>query len=197
MSMMDISLLFLQRYDPLYTFWLAGIWAQVPHPLMRQRPHPRVNSIAWNLWHLTRVEDAGLNRFVVDRAQVLDEGSWMERMNLPWRHHGSEMTLAEVDELSQQIDLPALQGYSEAVQARTRDIVSKLNSDDLNAAMEEEHLRKILIDEGLAHVNAEGFVKNYLGWTKGKCLMNFGLTHPYQHVGEIGVIASLVGVEFD
>jgi len=90
-----------------------------------------------------------------------------------------------------------LQGYSEAVQARTRDIVSKLNSDDLNAAMEEEHLRKILIDEGLAHVNAEGFVKNYLGWTKGKCLMNFGLTHPYQHVGEIGVIASLVGVEFD
>ena len=195
--MIDISLLFLQRYDPLYTFWLAGIWAQVPQPLMRQRPHPRVNSIAWILWHLTRVEDAGLNRFVVDRAQVLDEGSWMERMNLPWRHHGSEMTLVEVDELSQRIDLSALQGYSEAVQARTRDIVSKLNSDDLNAAMEEEHLRKILIDEGLAHVNAEGFVKNYLGWTKGKCLMNFGLTHPYQHVGEIGVIASLVGVEFD
>ena len=171
--------------------------AQVSHPLMRQRPHPRVNSIAWNLWHLTRVEDAGLNRFVVDRAQVMDEGSWMERMNLPWRHHGSEMTLAEVDELSQRIDLLALQGYSAAVQARTRDIVSKLNPDDLNVVMEEERLRKILIDEGLAHVNAEGFIKNYLGWTKGKCLMSFGLTHPYQHVGDIGVIASLVGVEFD
>ena len=194
---MDISLLFLQRYEPLYMFWLADIWRQVPHTLMRQRPHPRVNSIAWNLWHLTRVEDAGLNRFVVDRSQVLDEGSWMERMNLPWRHHGSEMTLAEVDELSQRIDLSALQGYSEAVQARTRDIVSKLNSHDLTDVMEEERLRKILIDEGLALVDAEGFVKNYLGWTKGKCLMNFGLTHPYQHVGEIGVIASLVGVEFD
>jgi len=41
---------------------------------MRQRPHLRVNSIAWVMGHLTRVEDAGLNRFVAERPQVLDEG---------------------------------------------------------------------------------------------------------------------------
>ena len=40
-------------------------------------------------------------------------------------------------------------------------------------------------------------VIKYTGWTKGKCLMNFALTHPYQHVGEIGVIASLLGVNFE
>lgn len=28
-------------------------------------------------------------------------------------------------------------------------------------------------------------------------LMNLGLTHLYQHVGEIGVIASLLGVNFE
>ncbi|HSF80821.1 MAG TPA: DinB family protein [Anaerolineales bacterium] len=194
---MDFSQLFLQRYDVLYDFWLAGVWEQVPHDLMRQRPHPRLNSIAWNLWHLTRVEDAGLNRFVVDRVQVLDEGSWMERMNVPWRHHGSEMTLAEVDQLNERIDLSALQDYSQDVQARTREIISILNPHDLDAQMGEKRLRKIVIDEGLAHVQAEGFIQNYLGWSKGKCLMNFGLTHQYQHLGEIGVIASLVGVEFD
>jgi hypothetical protein len=27
--------------------------------------------------------------------------------------------------------------------------------------------------------------------------MNLALTHSYQHVGEMGVIASLLGVEFD
>ena len=194
---MEFSQLFMQRYDVLYSFWLAGIWDRVPHDLMRQRPHPRVNSIAWNLWHMTRVEDAGLNRFVVDRAQVLDEGSWMERMDYPLRHHGSEMALAEVDELSQRIDLSALYEYSQAVQVRTREIINTLDPRDLDAQMSEDRLRKIVIDEGLAHVDAEGFIKNYLGWTKGKCLMNFGLTHPYQHLGEIGVIASLVGVEFD
>jgi len=194
---MELFELFLQRHDVLYNFYLAGIWDQVPQELMRQQPHPRVNSIAWNLWHLTRSEDAGLNRFVVDRRQVLDEGGWMERMNLPWRHHGSEMTLPEVDDLNHKIDLPALHEYSNAVAARTRDIVSNLVLSDLDGEMEEPRLRQIMVSEGLAHVDAEGFIKNYLGWSKGKCLMTFGLTHSYQHLGEIRIIATLVGVEFD
>jgi hypothetical protein len=121
----------------------------------------------------------------------------MERMNIPWRHHGSEMTFAEVDELNQRIDLSALHDYSLSVQERTRTIINTLVMPDLDTAMEEGQLRQIMINEGLAHSQAEGFIKNYLGWTKGKCLMTFGLTHPYQHLGEIEVIASLVGVEFN
>lgn len=193
---MDISQLFLQRYDALYNFWLAGMWDNIPAELMRQRPHPRVNSIAWIMWHLTRVEDAGLNRFVVDGTQVLDEGRWMQRINIPWRHNGNEMTLAEVDELSQRVDLQALRDYSNAVQARTRQIMGQLDPNSLDAIMEADRLRVILVDEGLAHSQAEGLLQNYLGWTKGKCLMNFGLTHPFQHVGEIEVIASLLGMVF-
>lgn len=194
---MDVSQLFLQRYDALYNFWIGDIWTMVTDDLLRQRPHPRVNSIAWNLWHLTRVEDAGLNRFVTDRPQVLDEGSWMEQMNIPWRHHGGEMTFAEVDELNQRINLAALQAYSAAVQVRTREIVTQASWGNLDATMEADRLHMILFDEGLAHSHAAVFLENYLGWTKGKCLMNFGLTHPYQHVGEIGVIASLLGVVFE
>ena len=194
---MELTHLFLQRYDVLYSFWLGGVWESVPESLLRQRPHPRVNSIAWNLWHLARVEDAGLNRFVVDRPQVLDDSPWMERMNVPWRHHGGEMTFAEVDELNQRIELVALHDYMQAVQVRTREIVTQIDLVNLDASMEAERLQMILVDEGLAHSQAAGFLKNYLGWTKGKCLMNFGLTHPYQHVGEIGVIASLLGVEFE
>lgn len=194
---MDIPQVFLQRYDALYNFWLADIWTVVSPELMRQRPHPRVNSIAWNMWHITRVEDAGLNRFVMDRSQVFDEGNWMERLNIPWRHHGTDMTFAEVDELNQRIDLSALQEYSRFVQLRTREIISALSPSDLDPIMEEDYLRHLMLEEGLARSNSEGFIQNYLGWSKGKCLMNFGMTHPYQHVGEIGVIASLLGVEFE
>ena len=193
---MNVTELFLQRYNALYDFWLGGVWEMVPDDLMRQRPHPRVNSIAWILWHLTRVEDAGLNRFVVDGSQVLDDGSWMEKMNLPIRHNGGDMNFAEVDDLSQRINLQALQEYSKAVQLRTREIVSQLTYDSLDSVMEEDYLRVILFDEGLASPRSAGLLQNYLGWTKGKCLMNFGMTHPYQHVGEIGVIASLLGVDF-
>lgn len=193
---MNVFTIFLQRYDPLCNNYLAGYWSHVPYDLMRKRPHPRANSIAWNLWHIARCEDAGMNRFVVAGSQVLDDGKWMERMNFPWRHHGTEMSIAEVDQLDQRIDLPALQEYSRAVQARTRAIIETLEMDDLDTEMDKERLRQIMVNEGLAHSNAEGFIENYLGWSKGKCLMTFGLTHSWQHVGEMEVIASLLGIEF-
>ena len=192
---MNIATLFLQRYDPLTRLYLAGFWEQVSHDLMRQRPHSKTNSIAWNLWHIARVEDAGLNRYVTDGTQVLDSG-WLERMNLPWRHHGSGMSLEEVDELDARIDLAALKGYAQAVEERTRAIIASLDEDELGTAMDEPRLRQILVEEGLAHSQAEGFVKNYLGWTKGKCLLTFGLTHSWQHLGEMEVLASLLGIEF-
>jgi predicted transcriptional regulator len=193
---MDWLQLFLQRYDVLYDFYLAGIWETVTEDLLRQRPHLRVNSIAWNIWHLTRVEDAGLNRFVADRPQVLDDGQWMQQLNLPWRHQGTGMTFAEVDDLNQRIDLLALRGYSQAVQQRTRDVITHLTLNDLAVVVPTERIQTIVIDEGLAHSNAAGLIQNYTGWNKGRFLMNFGLTHSYQHVGEIDVIASLLGLEF-
>lgn len=210
---MDVTQLFLERYDPLCSFWLAGLWSDVPAELMRQRPHPQLNSIVWNLWHLIRVEDAGVNCFVAGLPQVLDgvpddgaagdagvldiAGDWAQRMNLPWRHNGSGMTLAEVDELDRRINLAALHDYAQAVQARTRAIVAELDRFDLDATLDEPRLRHILFTESLAHPNSAGLLQNYLGWSKGKCLFNFALTHAYQHVGEIGVIATLLGVEFD
>jgi hypothetical protein len=194
---MNLQQLFFVRYDALYSFWIGDLWTSVPDDLMRRRPHPKVNSIAWNLWHLTRVEDVALNRFIADQPQVLDEGGWMQRMNVPLRHHGGDMTLDEVEELSRSIDIPALHGYSEAVQARTREIVNRLTLDDLDAVLEEDHLRRIMLDEGVARNGDTAIMQNYLGWSKGKSLMNLGLTHPYQHVGEIGVITALLGIEFD
>lgn len=164
---------------------------------MCQRPHQRVNPIAWNLRHITRCEHAGLNRFVVDGSQVLDDGNWMEQLKLPWRHNGSAMIIADVAELDQRMDLSPLQDCSQAVQERTRAIIKALAMDDLDAEMGEARLRQIMVNDGLAHSQAEGFIRNYLGWSKGRCLMTFGLTHSWQHVGEMEVIASLLGVEFE
>jgi hypothetical protein len=192
---MDWAQLFLQRYDVLYAFYLDGVWETASEDLMRDRPHPRVNSMAWNLWHLTRVEDVGLNRFVVDRPQVLDDGQWMHRLNVPWRHQGTGMTFPEVDDLNQRINLTALRDYSRAVQNRTREVVQQLTLNDLAAIVPLERVQAIVNDEGLAHSQAADLIQTYLGWNKGRCLMNFCLTHSYQHVGEIGVIASLLGLD--
>jgi uncharacterized damage-inducible protein DinB len=194
---MDFAQLFQQRHDVLYDFFLADFWKTVPDDLLRQRPHPSVNSIAWVLWHMARVEDSGMNLFVTERSQILDEGGWMKRMNIPWRHNGGGMVFEEVDDLNQRIDLAALHDYSRGVQQRSREIIEQISQTDLDATMQPERLRVILLDEGLAHSDPEGLVKWYSGWSKGKCLMTFGLTHPFQHIGEMGVIASLLGIVFE
>ena len=160
---MEISQLFLERHAVLYDFWLADVWKTVSEDLMRQRPHPSVNSIAWILWYLTRVEDAGLNRFVADRPQILDEGVWMQRMNVPWRHNGGGMTFDEVDVLSQRIELQALRDYSRAVQVRTHEIVNQITQVDLDATLQPERARAIVIDEGLANSKVTDLVEWYIG----------------------------------
>ncbi|MER2599240.1 MAG: DinB family protein [Caldilineales bacterium] len=193
---MTLVSLFLQRYDPLQTVYLAGFWQDVPHDLMRLRPHERVNSIAWNLWHIARCEDAGVNCFVANGTQVLDEAPWPTRLNLSWRHNGSGMTLAEVDDLNARINLVALQAYMQAVQQRTRALLPTWHEEALQQAPNEQRLQQIMLDEGVAHSNAGGFVRNYLGWSRAKCLFTFALTHSWQHVGEMETLASLLGIEF-
>lgn len=194
---MDLLPYFLQRREVLYNIYLAEIWELVPTELLRQRPHPRANSIAWNIWHLARVEDGGINRLVADRPQVFDEADWLARLNIPWRHTGGGMSLAEVDVLSQQIDLAALQDYTHAVQQRTTELIRQQLWQDLESPLQAEQLRSLLVDEGWAHSNAEGLIQNYIRWSKGRCLMTFGLTHPFQHLGEIEVLAGLLGVDFE
>jgi len=121
----------------------------------------------------------------------------MERLNIPWRDNGGGMNFGEVDTLSQQIDLQALHDYSKAVRERTHDIVSEINKVDLDVTLTPGRAKVIAIDKGLAHSGADELAKWYSGWSKGKCLMIFGLTHPFQHVGEMGVIASLLGIVFE
>jgi DinB superfamily len=187
--------LFLQRHEVLYNFYIGGLWEIISPELLRQRPDPRLNSIAWNLWHIARVEDATLNRFIADRPQVLDEEGWLAHLNLPWRHHGNAMTSSEVDELNRRVDLAALQGYGQAVGRRTHAIVNQLDPASLDDLLTPERVRLVLIDEGVAHPQAAGLIENYSGLSKGRMLFNHGLTHSFQHVGEMDVIASLLGVE--
>jgi hypothetical protein len=323
--------LLLARHAVLHDFWLGGIWDQVPPALLCVRPHPQLNSLAWNLWHIARCEDIA-GRFVgglpqlfdlpappAGRARATEEDAaggsedkaagdtgsraagdagaapardaagdtqggtagkaagdtgsraagdagagpardaagatqggtagkaagdtgsraagdagaapardaagatqggtraaaraaagggdsaarrgapptWGAWLNLPWRHLGSGMTLAEVDVLNAAIDLEALRAYSAAVAARTRALVAGLGEDDLRCGLDPVLLRHTLYYEGVAYREPATLLRLYSGWSKGVCLFNLALTHSYQHLGEMGVLATLLGVEFD
>ena len=96
---MDALDFFLVRYDQIHRVLSDPAIKQLSEAQLRGRPHPRVNTIAWLLWHMARVEDVGVNRFVADRPQVLEDG-WLTKLGVDRRDVGTGMSDAEVDEFS-------------------------------------------------------------------------------------------------
>ena len=191
---MDPRELFLSRYAPLRGGYLNKVWDRLDAAQMRSQA-PGLNSIAWNPWHIARAEDVGVNRFVADRGQVLDDEGWLARLGIDIRHQGTGQTAEEATTTTTSLDLEALRAYTEAVEHRTRIVVETLEPDLLGRTLEPARIRQVLFDEGFAHPNGAWLEKACTGWHRGKCLIHFSLTHSYQHVGEVGVLASLQGVD--
>ncbi len=163
---------------------------------MRTLPHESVNSIAWIFWHVARSEDIALNRLASDGSQVFDDESWAIRLNVPHRHFGFAMTMAEVSALSEQIDLAALHAYLDAVCKRTLQVVDALNSTELSLVVSPEYIHKLAYDEGVVDQNAAHYAQIY--WhdlTRGNYLMYLGLTHTFVHLGEAQTVRSLLGIQ--
>jgi hypothetical protein len=95
------------------------------------------NTIAWLVWHLTRVQDD----HVADVAgvdQVWTANGWADRFGLPFDvtdtgfgHSPEEVGLVRVD------DPGLLTGYHDDVHARTVEYVQKVSTDDLDRVVDE------------------------------------------------------------
>ena len=58
---------------------------------MRAIPAGKANSIAWMLWHMTRIEDATMNVLIADALQVFQRGHWQAKIVSPFVDVGSQL----------------------------------------------------------------------------------------------------------
>lgn len=86
------------------------------------------NSIAWHVWHITRIEDMTMNVLIQNNQQVLHAGHWAEKLKIDYLHSGNEMTESEIADLSANIDMDELMSYRIEVGRKTHEIVSGLTS---------------------------------------------------------------------
>lgn len=100
------------------------------------RPDPEANSIAWLVWHLSRIEDDHIAG-VAGSEQVWTAGDWAQRFGLPFdvRAHGFGMSSADVAKVRASGDL--LAGYYDAVAERSAEYVGGLVPDDLDRVVDE------------------------------------------------------------
>ena len=130
------------------------------------RPDPEANTIAWLVWHLTRVQDDHLAG-AFDRPQMWDSDGWASRFGLPYPPGatGYGMSPSEVEELAAPADL--LGAYHEAVASRTASLVSTVEPRDLERIVDERWdppvtlaVRLVsVISDALQHVGQAAYVR--------------------------------------
>ena len=120
----------------------------------------------------------------------------MLHIRIPNRDHGGGMTDAEVTELSQHIDLPALRAYYSAVRARTVEVVKTLTPGQLDEVPDTAERLRIVVAEGIIAPHRIGSRRPYPEWNRGELLIHLAMTHSYGHFYEVCTICSLMGVEF-
>jgi hypothetical protein len=189
---MNAQELFLLRYRSNHPGMSRRMVEGLTDAQVRTPPCPGVNTLTWLIWHMARVEDIGLNRFVTDGEQVFD-GEWGARLGVSRRDLGTGMTPNEVCDLSTSIDMSALHAYWDAVEERTVAVVERLRPDDLDAILDATHVRRVFARDGLDTPEA-GWVCDYReNQPRGFFLVHLGLTHIYVHWGEAQAIRGLYG----
>lgn len=106
-------------------------------------------TIAWNIWHITRIEDITSNILIADENQVINSDNWLEKMNVRICDTGNAMTNEEIASFSSNINMEALRKYRIAVGRKSRDIIGKLKYEDLKKKIEAARIQRILREGGV------------------------------------------------
>ncbi|HEX4868003.1 MAG TPA: DUF664 domain-containing protein [Acidimicrobiales bacterium] len=133
-------------------------------------PGPGANTVAWLIWHLTRIQDHHVSELLDAEQRYLSEG-WHERFgrSADPQDHGYGHTAEDVASVR-----PAsgedLVGYYDTVHARTIDYLGGLSRDDLDRVVDERwdppvtlgvRLTSILSDD-LQHAGQAAYVRGLL-----------------------------------
>jgi uncharacterized damage-inducible protein DinB len=134
------------------------------------RLDPDANSIAWLIWHLTRVQDDHVAE-VAGTEQVWTAGGWVDRFGLPFEPDviGYGQSSAEVGQV-RGVSAELLAGYHDAVHAETVSYVHRLRDDDLDRVVDTSWdppvtlaVRLVsVVSDDLQHVGQAAFVRGVL-----------------------------------
>lgn len=133
------------------------------------RVDPEANTIAWLIWHLTRIQDDHVAG-VAGSEQIWTSRGWHERFDLPFtvRSTGYGHSSEEVAAVKADADL--LLGYYDEVHNETVRYVSGLGDDELDRIVDERwdppvtlavRLMSVISDD-LQHAGQAAFIRGIL-----------------------------------
>ena len=133
------------------------------------RADEAANSIAWLVWHLTRVQDDHIAG-VAGHEQVWTADGWAERFDLPFQLDETGYGASADDVAAVRADADLLVAYHEAVHQKTVEYVKTVTDDDLAVVVDENWdppvtlgVRLVsVISDDLQHVGQAAFVRGLI-----------------------------------
>jgi hypothetical protein len=167
---MDVVALLVELYGRIPPLVREAVGGLDPEQLA-ERPAPGANSIAWLVWHLTRIQDHHVAE-LLEGGQLWVDGGWAERFGLDPdpQNHGYGHSAEEVAAVRP--DGPGiLVDYLDAVWGRTRALLEGLTAADLDRVVDRRWdppvtlgVRLVSIaDDSLQHVGQAAYVRGLLG----------------------------------
>ena len=167
-------------------FNMDWMLADLSDAQLRARPHG-LNSIAWLLWHVARVEDSCVSLVVCGKPQLLDD-AWVGRLRGAPRGDGEGMSKDEVAALSAAIDLDALRAYRNEVGRRTRAQVAELWPDRWHVPFTVEDLQ-LAAERGALSGDEPKWL---IGRPREFPLLWWGLHHTHYHLGQAAMLRGIL-----
>ena len=137
---------------------------------LNRAPAPGANTIAWLVWHLTRVQDSHVAD-VAGTDEVWVTGGWVERFGLPFAP-GESGYGQSADEAARVVvdDPDLLRGYYDATHAVSVDYIGALSDSDLDRVVDENWDPPVtlgvrllsVIDDDTQHIGQAAYVRGLL-----------------------------------
>ncbi|MER8231247.1 DUF664 domain-containing protein [Streptomyces sp. NPDC094049] len=137
--------------------------------VLAARVDPDANSIAWLVWHLTRVQDDHLAG-AFGTEQLWGADGWRERFGLPFPVGATGYGQTSAQAGSVRVPGELLLGYQDAVHARTAELVGTVTNADLERVVDTAwdppvtlgvRLVSVIADT-LQHAGQAGYVRGVL-----------------------------------
>lgn len=103
--------------------------------LLTFRPDDNSNSIAWLVWHLTRVQDDHIAD-AAGSSQVWTSDGWAGKFELPFDESATGYGHGSDDVAAVRAEAGLLTGYHDVVHARTVAFISTINDNDLSTVVD-------------------------------------------------------------
>ena len=148
------------------------------------RPENNFSSIAWNLYHITRIEDA-VTTLLIEGGRQTYTKTWQKKLGISFTDTGNAWTEKEIVQFNSSINLKALLEYRKDTGSRTQQILKSLDSSCIKRKPDAVQVKKILSEDLVTEHEDSRWLMDFWGNKTIPGLLTMPLTrHQIVHIND-------------